>query len=178
MNENDFMMEVLEEKRKPNVFAISSICPDGSHVAIWDFDMSKNPSNLKHIEQSLKCVQRNFLLSTIYIIESRNGFNAICLDKIDKPTVTSIKSSTIGDDKHHLEVGIKRNWFLRFGDDKKLKSIVDDCRFSKFTRSNPHRIALKNFFGISIEKDKYFDNETHIYLAAYWDWKTEGGNKK
>jgi len=168
-----FTMEVLEEKRKPNVFAMSSICPDGSHVIIWDFDVTKSPSNLNHIEKALKPTQRNFLLSTIYIMESRNGYNAICLDKLDKETVASIKNLTPGDDKRHLEVGIKRSWFLRFGYDKNIVSQLSEGRFNHFTKSNPHRIALKNFFNYEIEKDRYFDDETQIYLAAYWDWKRE-----
>lgn len=167
----------MEEKRTPNVYAISSLCADGNHVIIWDFDVCKEPKNLRKIENSLSSIQRTFLLSTIYIIETRLGYNAICLDKLDKMSVGNIKNLTYGDDKKHLEQGIQYNWFIRIGKDKKLVSISETGRFSKYTRSNAHRVALGKLMDIEIVKDKYFDDSTKILLAAYWDWKTYCRNK-
>jgi hypothetical protein len=169
-NNEDFI--VLDEKRKPNVYAISSLCEDGNHVIFWDFDIGKEPKNLYKLENTLKSVQRQFLLSTIYIIETRFGYNAVCLDKLDKNSVANIKNLTFGDDRKHLEQGIIYNWYMRIGADKKLISIVDTDRFSKYTRSNAHRIALLNLMSINIEKTRFFDDSGKILLCSYWDWKT------
>jgi hypothetical protein len=162
---------VLDEHRKPNVYAISSLCEDGSHIIIWDFDIKKEPKNLCKIENSLKSVQRTFLLSKIYIFESRFGYNAICLDKLQKNEVANIKNMTSFDDKKHLEQGILYNWKLRIGPDKKYVSYVDVERFKKHTMSNSHRIALKILFGLQVDNDAYFDQNLKLCLYSYWDWK-------
>jgi hypothetical protein len=163
---------VLDEKRKPNVYAISSLCEDGNHVIIWDFDIIKQPKNFWRIENSLKSIQRSFLLSSIYLIETRFGYNAICLDKLDKNSVGNIKNLTFGDDRKHLEQGISYNWYIRIGKDKKLVSVIDTEKFTKYTRSNAHRIALNNLMNIKIDKTRFFDESGKILLCSYWDWKT------
>jgi hypothetical protein len=173
----DYEFIVLEEDRKPNVYAISSICEDGTHIIIWDFDFDKKPKSLFRLENSLKNIQRNFLLSSIYLFESRCGYNAVCLDKIDKHTVTNIKNLTFGDDRKHLEQGILYNWKLRIGSDKKLIEIIDTEHFTKFTRSNAHRIALNNLFNTEIQHNTFFDDNRNICLYSYWDWKVYSQHK-
>jgi len=176
--QDNYEFIVLEEHRKPNVYAISSLCEDGNHIIIWDFDINKQPKNLYKLENSLKNVQRNFLLSTIYIFESRNGYNAVCLDKLDKNSVGNIKNLTSFDDKKHLEQGILYNWKLRIGSDKKCISIVDTEHFSHYTRSNAHRISLNKMFGMNIEYNNIFDDSRNICLYSYWDWKIHIQNNK
>ena len=173
----DYEFIVIDEQRKPNVYAISSICEDGTHIVIWDFDFNKNMKSLFKLENSLKNIQRNFLLSPIYLFESRCGYNAVCLDKLDKHTVTNIKNLTFGDDRKHLEQGILYNWKLRIGSDKRLIEIFDIDHFSKFTRSNAHRIALNNLFGTDIPHNTFFDDSRNICLYSYWDWKVYSQNK-
>lgn len=167
----DYEFIVLEEHRKPNVYAISSLCRDGNHILIWDFDILKQPKNLYKIEFSLGNVQRIFLLSKIYIFESRNGYNAVCLDKLNKNEVGNIKNLTAFDDKKHLEQGILYNWKLRIGTDKKFVSSVEVENFKHHTKSNAHRIALNNMFNMDIDNDVYFDDSMDICLYSYWDWK-------
>jgi hypothetical protein len=172
----DYEFIVLEEHRKPNVYAISSLCENGQHVLIWDFDVGHEPKNIHKIENSLKNIQRNFLLSAIFLFESRNGYNAVCLDKLDKHEVGNIKNLTPYDDKKHLEHGLLYGWKLRIGSDKHLISLIDTDKFSKYTKSNAHRLALKNMFFTDIKKDTFFDDNTQLCLYSYWDWKIAYGN--
>lgn len=167
---------VLEEHRNPNVYAMSSLCEDGNHVIFWDFDINKEPKNLNRIENILKGVQRIFIISRIYIFESRIGYNAVCLDKLDKSTVANIKDLTPCDDKKHLQQGLLYNWKLRIGKDKKFVSGVDVAGFKNYTQSNSHRLALNNFFGTNIEFNRYFDDSRNMCFYSYWDWK-EAYNK-
>lgn len=178
--QNNYEFIVLEESRKPNVYAISSLCEDGKHIIIWDFDVNVESKNLCKIENSLKNIQRMFLLSKIYILESRCGYNAICLDKLDKNEVANIKNLTSFDDKKHLEQGIIYNWKLRIGKDKKYVSYVDTEKFSKYTRSNAHRVTLNKMFGMDVDTNKFFDDSRGICLYSYWDWKChiQNGNKQ
>lgn len=171
---NDFEFIVLEENRKPNVYAISSLCEDGKHVIFWDFDVEKNPKTIYRIENSIKVIQRQFLLSKIYILESRCGYNAICLDKLDKNTVGNIKNLTTYDDRRHLEQGLTYNWKLRIGGDKKHISTTD-LGFTGFVRSNAHRLALDRMFNIKIGYTRFFDESRKICLYSYWDWKVHNG---
>jgi hypothetical protein len=172
----DYDFIVLDEQRKPNVYAISSICEDGKHIIIWDFDMTHDPKMLYNLEKILKSVQRQFLLSKIYLLHSRAGYNAVCLDKLDKNEVANIKHLTLHDDKKHLEQGIMYNWKLRIGSDKKLMSIIDVCGFNKYTQSNSHRLAMCNLYGIDISKNIYFDESSKLCLYSYWDWKVAAKN--
>lgn len=169
---------VLDERRKPNVYAISSLCEDGSNVIFWDFDVIKQPKTQYKIESSLKNIQRQFLLSKIYLFESRNGYNAVCLDKLDKNTVGNIKNLTPYDDKKHLEQGLLYNWKLRIGTDKKYISYIDVEKFSNYVMSNSHRLALNKMFGTKIEYSRFFDDSKKLCLYSYWDWKINDGSQE
>jgi hypothetical protein len=167
----DYEFTVLDESRKPNVYAISSICEDGKHIIIWDFDITHDLKMLSRLDGIIKSVQRNFLLSEIYLLKSRIGYNAICLDKLDKNEVANIKHLTLHDDRKHLEQGIMYNWKLRIGSDKKLIAVINVCNFNKYTQSNAHRLALCNMYNIDVQKTRYFDDSSKLCLYSYWDWK-------
>lgn len=170
-------MEVLDEKKLvPNTVAITSLCHNGKHVIFWDFDVDKEPKNLAKIESSLTNIAMLYKLGKIYILETRNGYNAICLDKIDFKKVFNIKNDTAFDDRKHLEGGFVGNsWKIKVPKDENIKKYISfvDVNYKLFSRSNAHRIALNNFFGTNIKKDSIFDDNTNITISAYWCWKQE-----
>jgi hypothetical protein len=171
---NDYVMKVIDEKEKlPNVFAISSICENGKHVIFFDFDLSIDKIYYeKKIVASLITTQQQFKLSTLYLFSTRNGFNAVCLDMLNKQEVYNIKNSTKYDDKKHLSNGLMFGWKLRIGKDKKyISSISNTYDDVKYHKSNAHRIMLNNFFNCNIIKDSTFDNNIGLCLYSYWDWK-------
>jgi hypothetical protein len=161
-----------EEFLLPNVFAVSSLCEDGMHILIWDFDIT----DLYKVEKSLSVVQNKFFLSSIYVLETRNGFNAICVDKLQANQVYNIKNETQFDDDRHNEFGFKsNNWKFRLGKEKKHVSTIN-CNYTTYNKSNAHRKMLYKFYRISILKDFAFDYSENIKLDSYWCWKEECEN--
>jgi len=138
---------------------------------MWDFDLKKEPSNLYKIETSLKAIAEVFKISHIYIFETRNGYNAISLNKLEQKHVFNIKSRTTLDDRKHLEHGLASNsWKIRLGDDKNLVGGIN-TKYNEYMSSNAHRICLNSVFDCDIKKSTEFDNSEKVLLEAYWCWK-------
>jgi len=159
-----------EEELKANVCALSSLCEDGKHILFWDFD-SKSEKYLYKIESSLKSIAEIYHLTDIYIFETRNGFNAICLNKLDFNLIYTIKNATSFDDKKHLWHGLNSGaWKIRIGNDKKYVSFVNNPN-KVHKSSNAHRLFLNKMFKTNIKKDKSFDNSEKFLVESYWCWK-------
>lgn len=171
---SELILEVLDERRQmPNVFAVSSLCEDGMHVIFWDFDISPCEKSLFKVENALSFIQQQYKLSQIYILETRNGYNAICLDKFDAKKIYEIKDKTAFDDRKHNEFGLRsNNWKFRAGREKKHVGLVN-CNFMCYNKSNTHRVMLGRWYNINIIKDFAFDGSNNIKLDAYWCWKEE-----
>lgn len=142
----------------------NSITTDKRHIILWDFDNI----TAKDASESLIEIQKLFNLSDIFIILSRNGYNAVCLDKYTKDKVFLIKSLTTLDDKQHGISGYKHNgWTLRIGDDKKLDTVLLGTQRS-YPKSNAHRKLLEILFNITLLKTSAFDNfETVLFERIY-----------
>lgn len=174
---SELAIEVMnEEREKINAYAISSLCEDGKHVIIWDFDCKPSPSNLSKIELCLNNVSFYNHLDKIIILQSRNGYNAICLNKLPFDKVYNIKAETKFDDKKHNEFGYKRlNWRLRIGNDKKIVSRISNV-FKRYPSSNAHRLFLNNIYNANIIIDNTYDLTKLCLIAGYWCWKEECNN--
>jgi hypothetical protein len=61
------------------VLGVSSLCADGKHFLMWDFDNT----HLLYVLQDLMRSQEAFHLSDIYILQSSpgNNYQAVCFDK-------------------------------------------------------------------------------------------------
>jgi hypothetical protein len=143
----------------------NSKCKDDKHILLLDYDVSK--SRLKDIENNLFFIQKKFDISTFYIINSTNGYNAISLSKLTLPHIVKVRSECKYTDALHNKIGYKRRgWVLRIGEDKKCISIV--CNFgSAIEKSNAHRILLNSYYDIPIQKDNRFDNYDTILFEKY-----------
>ena len=152
----------------------NSITHDKKHVLLWDFDND----NIRDITECLIEIQKYFNLSTVYILSSRNGYNAICLDKFSDFRAFYIKSLTILSDKKHDVIGYKRNgWVLRMGEDKKIDSILYG-NHRNYPKSNAHRELLNKLFNYSINKTLAYDNFTDILFEKYKRKPSEVENEK
>ena len=154
-----------KEIQLPNNYetGFNSITTDKRHIILWDFDTD----SLKDIVECLIEIQKYFMLSNIFIISSRHGYNAICLDKYTKDKVFNIKSLTMLSDKKHDVIGYKRNgWVLRIGDDKKIETVLLSIQ-QYYPKSNAHRKLLENLFDIEICETYAFDNSTKILFEKY-----------
>lgn len=152
----------------------NSVTFDDKHVILWDFDTDC----FKDIVECLTEVQKYFKLSTIYIITSENGYNAVCLDKYRRNKVFWIKSLTVLSDKTHDIIGYKRNgWVLRIGDDKRIETaLLSLQRF--YPKSNAHRELMEKIFNTKIHKTQSYDNSTKILFEKYKRKEVNNGKEK
>ena len=135
------------------------------HIVIWDFDV-KGLSYLYHITRELVEVQKMFNLSDIYLFKSRNGFNAICLDKHNSENTLKIKMETKHSCPQHNRIGYKRDsWVLRLDNDKRLMEIIYNNGVWK--KSNAHRLLINKYFNMNVAKDDDFDNYTTLRFEKY-----------
>lgn len=155
----------------------NSTTTDKKHVILWDFDNDI----LKDIVECLIEIQKYNNLSDLYIISSRHGYNAICLDKYTIDKVFFIKSLTMLSDKKHDIIGFKRGgWVLRIGDDKKIETVLLGIQRT-YSKSNAHRILLEKLFNIKIYKSSAYDDYTEVLFEKYKRKKaevTDGKEKK
>lgn len=143
----------------------NSICEDGKHILLLDYDLNKD--RLQDIECELMTVSKRYKLSDMYIFESTNGFNVVCLSKRNIKIVEQIRNDCNFSDKKHNEIGLKRNgWVLRIGYDKKLCSHIE-IEQEGDELSNAHRILLNALYGLTINKSRYFDNLTDVLFEKY-----------
>lgn len=146
LNNNEKPKYLSNRTRKE--FCISSICPDGNHVLFFDFDNFKEDS-LHFIQRSLSQIQHRHKLGDIYIIKSRNGFNAICLDKFWLNEAYNILFYTRWNDFNHIIIGfLGESWCLRLSPEKKMFQRIIP------TEEYDHRIQSKAHFDFFT---KYFD---------------------
>lgn len=169
----DKTLEVIDEKQlQPNVVAISTLCEGGKNVLLWDFDIKNKDNGFNKVQEALISISQLYHLSKIYIIETRNGFNAICLDKFPLEKAYQIKKETAFDDKKHQESGLyHKDWRMRIGNDKKyIGGVITNSR-NFHSKSNAHRIFLIKEFDLNITKDDAFDNSMSCLFSHYWCWK-------
>ena len=152
----------------------NSMTKDNKHIILWDFDNEP----LKDIIECLIEIQKYLALSDIFIITSRNGYNAVCLDKYSRRHAFFIKSLTILSDKNHDVIGFKRNgWVLRIGDDKKIETVLLSNQ-RMYPKSNAHRILIERLFDIKLTKTSAFDNYNNVLFEKYKRKPKEVNNGK
>lgn len=139
---------------------------DGKHIILWDFDCGF--SKINNIIIELSRIQKEYKLSEIYIIQSKNGFNAICLTKCSKEECFHIKQDTFKSDSVHNSIGLERNnWVLRIGEDKAFRQIIRKDAVHIWQKSNAHRLLLNNYYNLKIAKDLRFDNYSFIKFESW-----------
>jgi len=156
-------------------YGISSKTSDNQHVFMADFD----GVNLNTVIHYMRRLQMDYNLSDIYIIESKNGFNCISLDKLTLNLIYSIGNNMEKADPNFYKYGFERGYYvLRFDKDKKLTDILKNpsCKYNK---SLAHTLFLRFFFnGLKIQTDFTFDNYTNFELIKYHSKKNGYHNEK
>ena len=151
--------------RTRNEFCISSICEDGYHILFWDFDMIEK----HYVLRSLSQIQNFHESSDIFIIESRHGFNAFCLDKLFLNEAYNILFYSRWNDFNHVRIGFKSDsWALILSPDKKLimrLTPTDKCSFRK--QSNAHYEFFKKYFDFKGLRITNQDDLIDIQLESY-----------
>jgi len=147
-------------------FCISSQCEDEDHILFWDFDNIEKPFVIKSLSQ----IQSFHDLSDIYIIKSRHGFNAFCLDKFFINHAYNILFYTRWNDFNHTRIGFKsESWALRLSPDKKiiLRLIPTNGYTGNKKQSSGHFKFFEKFFKFKGLRIFNPDTFTDVQLESY-----------
>lgn len=144
-------------------YGISSKADQYEHVFMMDYD----GYGLESVVNHLKLIQQEFNMSNIYIIESTNGYNAICLDTMALSLIYQIGNDIYSiADKDFVKYGFERGYYtLRFDEDKRLIRVLE--RRNERRKSTAHALFLQWFFNIDIDFDKTFNENTKIKVIQY-----------
>jgi len=134
------------------------------HIFMIDYDKIELASVINH----LMFIQKEFDMSSIYIIESTNGYNALSLDIMGLGLVYSIGMDIYSPaDRKFFTFGYARDYYtIRFDEDKKLVRILKSNSM-KYEKSLVHKQFLEFYFNIDIEHDNRFNDYTHLDLVQY-----------
>ncbi len=157
-------------------FGITSQCSDGNHIYIGDID--KKDISIHKVKSICYDLIKQFNLSTIYIIGSKNGFNLVCLDKMPLKQVYLINNSNGFMDKQYnkLQFMNRGSYTLRTfpAYDKFFAGFVQSGNHV-YVKSDAHRCFLNNLLGAYIDKDMHFDDSERIELCKFhnnkYGWK-------
>ena len=153
-------------------FGITSKCEDNNHIYMGDID--NTDISLNKVKGICMELQKEFNLSTIYIVSSKNGFNLFSLDKIPLKMVFLVNNSNGFIDKTYnkLQFLNRGSYTLRTlpAYDKFIAGIVQSGN-RVFPRSDAHRCFFNNLFGNNIEKDFMFDDLEKIELCKFHNSK-------
>jgi len=166
MNEQEKILNAIEKLKKAKY--CFGICSDtninDNHVLFFDFD---GKYTIDNVIDSLKLIQKVYNLSTVYILESLNGFNAFCLDILPMKDVTIILLDTPKIDPLFVDLGYKKNnrYILRMDLDKKLITTIS--RKNNVVLSNAHHWFFKNIMNFNIEDNHIYNDSFTFRVVAY-----------
>jgi len=155
----------LSVSRTKNEFCISSKCEDTYHVLFWDFDNIDK----YYVLRSLSQIQNFHELGEIYLIQSKHGYNAFCLDKFWLNEAYNILFYTRWNDFNHVRIGFKSDsWALKLNDDKKLimRLTITDKYFRR-KQSLAHYKFFDKFFNYKDLNITNPDSYENIQLESY-----------
>ena len=159
------MLNHVTTRKSKVCFGYTNKASNGFYLPFFDYDDKK----LHDIEIELTKIQKKYALSDIYIFSSKNGYNALSLDKLPYNKLKDIYSECKLVCDEYLELGLRRNILtLRIGKDKKLIEVVESNN-NIWKKSLSHAILLIVFFDVDIEvyANKTFDNNLYLRLKAY-----------
>ena len=145
---------------------------DNAHIYMGDIDKD---ISLKEMESIARKIQKQYLLSDIYIIKSSHGYNFYSLDKLALDVIKDINSSILVIDSTYNYLQYYKRGFYTLRTmpkhDKKFVKTIKSIYPSiyKNTKSNAHRIYFNNVWNLDINnhvsKNDTFDNLEQIGRA-------------
>ncbi len=150
-------------------FGISSKTIDNKHIIMVDSDIKISAYN--DFLYALECLQEDFLLSDFYIFQTRHGFNAVTMDKVELEFLTNLLCTQPIIDGLFIFFNDSRGYYtLKFNADKKFTGILHSEN-RKYDRSYAHLIFFKDILNVPIKKgsfhDKLYDNNTVFEIINY-----------
>lgn len=152
---------------------ICSLTADQNHIIMFDIDI-KDIVNEPKITGELRRLQKEFSLSTIYLLKTMNGYHGYCLDKRTLKEAWDILKNCKYEDTNHAYIGYRyrKHWVLRIGSDIKPTCTINAYGEDKPPleingKSNAHRLFLNQHYGLSIQPSLMFDNSINCLAIKY-----------
>ncbi|MCJ7637217.1 MAG: hypothetical protein MUO21_06975 [Nitrososphaeraceae archaeon] len=159
------MLNPVTTHKSKVCFGYTNKAMNNSYLPFFDYDSVE----IEDIMKELTFLRDKYQLSQIYIFESKNGFNALSLDKLPYRILVNLYNDCNFVCEDYLQLGLKRSFLtLRIGNDKKLFHIIKSSN-TYYKKSLAHAILMNVFFNVFIEtyNDKSFDNSMYIRLKVY-----------
>lgn len=159
------MLNPVTTHKSKVCFGYTNKAMNNSYLPFFDYDGIPSGELIKE----LIFLRNKYQLSQIYIFESKNGFNALSLDKLPYRILVNLYNDCKLVCEYYLQLGLKRSFLtLRIGHDKELFHIIESSN-TYYKKSLAHAILLNVFFGLAIDtfNDKSFDNSMYIRLKVY-----------
>ncbi len=156
-----------KERKTKYAFGVASRTFDNSHVFMCDIDAD---ISLKSVVKIGEEIQKTFLLSTLYVIESSNGWNLLTLDKLPLKLVYMINKEIPEACRKYNRISFYERGFyvLRMGNDKKV--VKDIGGYNLFLKSNAHRLFFQNClrgFPFWSQLETSFDDNTRFWITKF-----------
>lgn len=144
-------------------YGISSFVSPVEHVFFIDYDNVR----FKQVVDHINYMQKEFSLGDFYVIQSSNGFNAVCLDMLPSSLIYHIGINIFSPaDKNYFKYGFERGYYtLRFDSDKHLVATISNNN-KKYRKSLAHKKFLEFFFDIVIP-DGNFDTNMKLSIIQF-----------
>lgn len=159
------MLNPVTTHKSKVCFGYTNKAMNNSYLPFFDYDNVK----IDDIVKELSFLIVKYQLSKVYIFESKNGFNALSLDKLPYRILVNLYNDCKLVCEDYLQLGLKRSFLtLRIGHDKKLCNIIESSN-TYYKKSLAHAILMNVFFNVFIDtyNDKSFDNSMYIRLKVY-----------
>ena len=150
-------------------YGVMSRTYDNAHIYMGDIDKD---ISLKEMTDICKKIQKQYLLSDIFIIKSSHGFNFYSLDKLALDVVKDINSSIKDIDSTFNYLAFYKRGFYVLRTmpkhDKKFIKTVKSIYPSIYVKSNAHRIYFNNVWDLDINNYVNYENNDFDMLERIW----------
>ena len=162
-NNNKDIWKKEIKKYKYIAFGITNQCKNDKFIPFFDFDIN----DIIYVTYDLMKVRIKHFLSNIYLIKSKNGFNAFSLDMLSFENLLNIYKDCSFVDQDFIKFGVKRGFFtLRMGSDKIFISIIKSFSH-KYTKSLPHKNFFVKIMNFPIKDNVSFNNNKGLVITKF-----------
>lgn len=165
---NELTIEQIIELRKKvldakSCFGICSDTKDNKHIIMVDFD----GTSYINVYSTLYNLVNENNLSTMYIIESKNGFNAFSLTKMKLYDIEKMLKKYKHIDRMFIKLAVEKRGFfvLRIGNDKKYLSAIPS--YNKENLSYAHYLFYSDVMNYPIYNNGSYDKFKELKIIAY-----------
>lgn len=144
---------------------IQSNTIDNMHIFMADFDVDKSLYSL--VVDAILYLQETYKLSDVYLYETKNGYHAFSMDKLELDFLSNMLYSIPIIDDLFIYFALERGFFvLRWGKDKKYLCTLYSNNL-KHEKSLAHYKFFTEIINTNIILDEYYDKNYEFEIIIY-----------